>query len=594
MIVRISALVAILAAFAVVPAALAAPAAVGSFEQLPLPDACVSRSATWGCLPATEFRVAADVVASPDGANVYATGYASDSVVSFRRNAAGGLDQIGCVNEQGVGGCLDGEVLRGPAGIAISPDGKHVYVAVAGDSPDTDLEDAVLVFERQPDGTLKEIQCVKEDGGKLCDDGWALEGATGVTVSPDGKNVYVAAEDTDPKASKSDAVTTFVRGPDGKLKQIGCVSEGVLPLCSQGAALGGAVGVAASSDGKNVYVAAGGVPGPGDSDAVVALDRSSVDGTLTWIGCVSEAGAFKCAPGLGLKGASGIDVSPDGTSVYVASLGSGAVVALARAGGGMLTQLQCVVNGGAAGCDATKSLAGAADVAVAPDGSEVYASARQSSAVTAFTRAADGKLAALDCVSEDGTGGVCSDGVALDGANGLDISSSGKSLYVSALVLSKFPEDGAVAVFERPKKDEGGGSGPPPDDGLGGSGGPTDAPPPAAPPASDDSGVATGRPRAPDAGGSLAVTCVAGAIRAVINLRLVRPRYASPFDVRVSAPALGIVRTVRVVPRGRTRIVVRVTLVGACTAPRIVARIDAGNRIREANEHNNTLVARVP
>ena len=48
--------------------------------------------------------------------------------------------------------------------------------------------------------------------------------------------------------------------------------------------------------------------------------------------------AGDCADGVGLVGAFGVAVSPDGTSVYVASFDSDAVAVFDRAGDGTLTQ----------------------------------------------------------------------------------------------------------------------------------------------------------------------------------------------------------------------------------------------------------------
>jgi DNA-binding beta-propeller fold protein YncE len=51
-------------------------------------------------------------------------------------------DPDGCVNETGTGGCADGKALDAAHSVAVSRDGKHVYVA-------SFFSDAVAVFARE-------------------------------------------------------------------------------------------------------------------------------------------------------------------------------------------------------------------------------------------------------------------------------------------------------------------------------------------------------------------------------------------------------------------------------------------------------------
>ena len=104
----------------------------------------------------------------------------------------------------------------------MSPDGKHVYVASEG-------SDAVAAFARNKmTGSLTQLPdlaaCVNDTGSSgTCTPGVGLAGALAVSVSPDGKHVYVASLD-------SDAVAAFARNnTTGALTQLldqdGCVSE---------------------------------------------------------------------------------------------------------------------------------------------------------------------------------------------------------------------------------------------------------------------------------------------------------------------------------------------------------------------------------
>jgi DNA-binding beta-propeller fold protein YncE len=117
---------------------------------------------------------------SVDGAHVYVTGLFEDTVVAFARNGAtGGLTFLE-VERDGVGG-VDG--LDRASGVAVSSDGGHVYVAGADD-------DALAVFARDAlTGQLSFLE-VHRDGVSGVD---GLDGASGVVVSDDGLDVYVAA-----------------------------------------------------------------------------------------------------------------------------------------------------------------------------------------------------------------------------------------------------------------------------------------------------------------------------------------------------------------------------------------------------------------
>src|SRR5262249_42878074 len=139
------------------------------------------------------------IVVSLDGKHVYVASRGG-AVAAFARNATTGvltqfIGTAGCIDETGVTGCSVGQALRGARTIAISPDGKHVYVG-ARDA------NAVAAFARDViTGVLTQLSglagCVSDDGtGGRCIDGTGLLGARGVTLSPDGQYLYVASQDS--------------------------------------------------------------------------------------------------------------------------------------------------------------------------------------------------------------------------------------------------------------------------------------------------------------------------------------------------------------------------------------------------------------
>ena len=243
-----------------------------------------------------------------DGKSVYVASFHGDAVARFNRNTTTGAitqpaGSAGCVSETGAGTCADGHGLDVPTGVAVSADGKSVYVTSA-------VSDAVARFTRntttgaitQPAGSAG---CVSETGAGTCADGHGLNAPESVAVSADGKSVYVASMFSDAVARFNRNTTTgAITQPAGSA---GCVSETGSGPCADGHGLDGAFSVAVSADGKSVYVASH------NSDAVARLNRNTTTGAITQpagsAGCVSETGAGPCADGHGLDGPQSVAVS---------------------------------------------------------------------------------------------------------------------------------------------------------------------------------------------------------------------------------------------------------------------------------------------
>lgn len=127
--------------------------------------------------------IASSVAISPDSANVYVASANDASIAVFERPNSYGLLKLKEVLKQGING-VDG--LVSPNAITVSPDGAHVYVASLGDQ--------VAAFARDlSSGRLTFID-VEKDGVSGVD---GLNGAFAITLSPDGKHVYVGARDDD-------------------------------------------------------------------------------------------------------------------------------------------------------------------------------------------------------------------------------------------------------------------------------------------------------------------------------------------------------------------------------------------------------------
>ena len=205
--------------------------------------ALFSRNTTTGALTFVEVKKdgvggvdgldgANAVTVGPDGKHVYVAGFDDSAVAVFGRNETTGVLTFVAVKKDGVGS-VDG--LGGAYAVTVSPDGKHAYVAGLTD-------DAVAVFSRNATtGVLTFIE-VKKDGVGGVD---GLDGAYGVPVSPDGKHIYVPS-------LVDDAVVVFSRNSiTGKLTLVEVKKDGVGGVDG----LNTAFSVSISPDGRRVYVA---------------------------------------------------------------------------------------------------------------------------------------------------------------------------------------------------------------------------------------------------------------------------------------------------------------------------------------------------
>jgi cysteine-rich repeat protein len=274
------------------------------------------------------------VALSPDGAHVYVTGRDDNAVAVFSRNSGtGGLTFVE-LQRDGVGG-VDG--LAGASGVAVSPDGGHVYVTGAQDN-------AVAVFSRNGGtGALTFVEVERDGVGGV--DG--LSNASAVIVSPDGLHVYATGQD-------DAAVAVFSRnGGTGALTFVQVQKDGVAGVTG----IRRPRALTLSPDGANLYVAGEG------SDAVAVFTRNAGTGALTFLESHADS---PTSPGL--AGAFDVAVSANGATVYVAGENDKAVVAFARNGGtGALTFLAFVKRGGE-----VKGLNGPGAIALSPDGAYAY------------------------------------------------------------------------------------------------------------------------------------------------------------------------------------------------------------------------------
>jgi DNA-binding beta-propeller fold protein YncE len=205
--------------------------------------------------------------------------------------------------------------------------------------------------------------------------------------------------------------------------------------------------LALGPDGRDLYVS-----GP----AGVAWLRRTADGLVS-VGCFTDVPRGDRCTATGMLGLpSGIVVSPDGRSVYVADAARDAVVTFARdPGTGALRADGCISESGSDGqCLKGAGLYHTTGLAIAPDGSAVYAvgtladyeTSEEHAALAVLTRdAATGRLAPASCaVAAEVDTGVCVAAPRLLGASDLAVSPDGRFLYAAP---GPDADAGALAIF---------------------------------------------------------------------------------------------------------------------------------------------------
>ena len=322
------------------------------------------------------------------------------------------------------------------------------------------------------------VDCVADAPGRTCRPlgAGSLRGASSLAVSPEGSRVYAVAYG-------SGQLLSFARSASGRLRPDGCIATDGRSECSPAPpyALDGTAGVATDAAGGDVYVASGlarsltritadpfafatcaadfGRHGCTDPErdtlagasavavagrdvyvtsfdgAAVSHFRGAGDGGLTFAGCSADNGAFGCTPMPGnmLEGAAAVAVAPGGRDVYVGSFRSGSIVRFRRAGNGSLGYRGCLADQGANRCARirTDALIGLSGLAIGPGGGRLYTAA-QTGTMASFTRSRrTGALRFAGCVGRDGRGGCRSPRVnSLRGASALV--TRGRSVFVAA------------------------------------------------------------------------------------------------------------------------------------------------------------------
>ncbi|HEY5286761.1 MAG TPA: beta-propeller fold lactonase family protein [Solirubrobacteraceae bacterium] len=308
--------IALLALCAVAPSRASAAVESGALSQLGEPFACIGEVeegvAKCGKSVPSGLSYAYDVQVSPDGRSAYSVAVQGDLIEYSRNPANGSLSVIGCFSSKPktepaceTNAEMEVASIESPAALAISPDGSSVYVIGQGAAND------LVEFSRNAEtGLLTKVGCITEEATSTeCTTGAkGLELPYGVTVSPDGENVYVTS-------FADQAIAEFKRDTKtGLLTQLSgendCVSDTSGSGCGTTTAIGlkEAIGVAVSPDGKDVYTGAGATSAEGD---IAAFERGA-EGALKQLhleeGCISET-VIGCSHAEHIQGTEDLAVS---------------------------------------------------------------------------------------------------------------------------------------------------------------------------------------------------------------------------------------------------------------------------------------------
>jgi surface protein len=290
--------------------------------------------------------------------------------------------------------------------MTISPDGKHIYITAINDR-------AITWHERNATtGAVTFLGYVK-DGENGVD---GLRGARDVAISPDGNDVYAVGAADDGISWYDRNVTTGALTFRSFLKDNQNGMDG----------LNGAMALVISPDGKNIYIAGR------EEDAVTWVDRNTSTGEITFNGFLKNG-----TNGItGLNFPVSIDISFDGNHIYLVGRDDNAVSWFDRnTTNGDLSFSGYVQNGS----NGINNLLSPENLLLTSSGDFLYVSSPEANSTLWFSRdSSTGNLTYISSIT-DGINGVSG----IKGAYYLSLSPNEENLYVSAKT------DYSIAWFDR-------------------------------------------------------------------------------------------------------------------------------------------------
>ena len=147
---------------------------------------------TEACATARGIHFAEELTVSPDGKNVYVASRSGELAIFNRDLASGDLTQpggtAGCLRHDGGDGCASVPLMgSGMVDATLTPDGAQMYLV-------SQANELILSFTRDAAGGLTQLACYSQTARSGCAEGQRIVGPLEVTVAPDAKTVYVGGD----------------------------------------------------------------------------------------------------------------------------------------------------------------------------------------------------------------------------------------------------------------------------------------------------------------------------------------------------------------------------------------------------------------
>lgn len=263
--------------------------------------------------------------------------------------------------------------------------------------------------------------CISKTGADGCTtlpQSDALLQAASVAVAPDGTDVYVGA---------GRGIAHLRRAANGDLTYASCVdtNSAVGDSCPTAAPADGggsltlnSITVAISPNGKTVYATSW-------ADALTWWSRDLTTGQLTWGGCRDGAAAAatngRCGTATTIGGGNfpagsidfpqGMEITPDGTSLFIADQTEGLLQAQLNPTTGVPTPQACFNTTGSAAAGCTSLASGfpmaSSGLAIAPSSRDIYLSSISPGGVTHFQRTPSGVTTLHSCIGASAPTAQC-------------------------------------------------------------------------------------------------------------------------------------------------------------------------------------------
>jgi uncharacterized repeat protein (TIGR01451 family) len=277
---------------------------------------------------------------APDGSRLYAVNPGLNALLVFPRAPDGSLAEPTVIANGSSLGDVTVSGLLGASDVAVTPDGRHVLVT------GSDANSLVVLGWNATSGSHEFVQRLTSGVGGV----FGLTRATTVTVSGDGKAVYVGARG---QGAVPPAIVVFSRNAaSGSLTFIERVADGLGTILPDSNVLFGLRRLHLSEDGRHLYAVAT------QSSAISAFAVNATTGTLAYLGALKQG-----ANGIpALAGARALLATPGDEQIYV--LGDSSIGLFRRQANGQVVHV--TTFGSFPGVQQTRSMA------MHPDGSRLY------------------------------------------------------------------------------------------------------------------------------------------------------------------------------------------------------------------------------